>query len=285
MNIRKITISAIIIAIIACIVVFFVGGSSIINGIAVKMGFKNNYFNYFKSGVVTEVAMQSTRDPGFRIVVTEPTAINDVFNVLSSGKLVSASNKSTLAPDYTVEIYEGNKVSTYDYVAGQTSGNTGNFYSPDGKQVFHLSKRLDNQIIQNLSFIQKPRDFNSIYYGSILDVLKLDKDQLTQGNPTVAVNVLDDYLCTKFLLSVDMQNFLSEAKEIVPNISFMNHDRSKFDIIVNVQCYGYTSKTFKTVITINDKLNNSEKTYYVQGDYDGSWNTQIFNAMPQSWNN
>ncbi|MGL5634264.1 MAG: hypothetical protein ACRCX8_19760 [Sarcina sp.] len=282
MNIRKITISVIIIAIIAVVAGFLMNGASMFNDLAVRLGLKNNYFNYFKSGMVTEVSMQSTRDPGFKIIVNEPSAINDVYSVLSSGKPVPASDKSTLQPDYIVQIYEGSKVSTYDYVAGQTSGSTGNFY--DNNQVFHLSKRLDNQIIQNLSFIQKPRDFNSIYYGSILEVLKEDKAQLTQNNPKVAVNVLDDYLCTKFLLSTDMQNFLSQAQEIVPGISFMNHDRSKFDIIVNVQCYGFTSTTFKTVITINDKLNNSEKTYYVQGTYDGSWDIVSYNSMPQSWN-
>ncbi|MGL4451335.1 MAG: hypothetical protein ACRCTZ_09105 [Sarcina sp.] len=283
MNIRKITFSVVLIAIIGGAIAFLMNGPSMFNSIAVKIGLKNNYFNYFNEGVVTEVAMQSTRDPGFRIIVTEPSAINDVYKVLSDGRPVSKSDKSTLQPDYKVQIFQGSKVSTYDYVAGQTSGSTGNFYS--GDEVFHLSKRLDNQIIQNLSFVQKPRDFNSIYYGSILDVLKADKTQLTTNSPKVAVNVLDDYLCTKFLLSVDMQNFLSEAQEIVPGIQFMNHDRSKYNIIVNVECYGYTSKTFRTIITINDKNNNSEKKYYVQGEYDGSWNTQIFNSMPQSWNN
>ncbi|MGL4992499.1 MAG: hypothetical protein ACRC57_15330 [Sarcina sp.] len=284
MNIKKLTISVIVIVIIAGIAGFIFDGSAMFSDMAVRLGLKNNYFNYFNSGVVTEVAMQSTRDPGFRIIVTEPSAINDIYKVLSSAKLVSDKDKSTLTPDYTVQIYEGNQVSTYDYIAGQTSGSTGNFYSPNGKQTFHLSTRLDNQIIQNLSFIQKPRDFDNIYYGSILNVLKLDKSQLTDGNPTVAVNVLDDYLCTKFLLSTDMQNFLSEAKEVVPNISFMNHDSSKYNIIINVQCYGYTTKTFKTVITVNDKLNNTEKTYYVQGNYDGSWNMEVFDSMPQSWN-
>lgn len=283
MNIRKITFSVILIAIIGGVIAFLMNGPSMFDNIAVKLGLRNNYFNYFKEGVVTEVAMQSTRDPGFRIIVTEPSAINDVYKVLSDGKPVAKTDKSALQPDYTVQIFQGSKVTTYDYVAGQTSGSTGNFYSAD--QVFHLSKRLDNQIIQNLSFIQKPRDFTSIYYGSILDVLKADKAQLTTNNPKVAVNVLDDYLCNKFLLSVDMQNFLSEAQEVVPGIQFMNHDRSKYNVIVNVECYGYTTKTFKTIITINDKTNNSEKKYYVQGEYDGSWNTQIFNNMPQSWNN
>lgn len=282
MNIRKLISWAVIIAVIVGVVGFLMNGASLFNDIAVKLGFKNNYFNYFKSGVVTEVAMQSTRDPGFRIIVTEPSAINDVYDVLSTGKVVPKSDKSTLQPDYTVQIYRGSKVTTYDYVAGQTSGSTGNFYN--GNEVFHLSKRLDNQIIQNLSFISKPREFSNVYYGSILSVLKLDKAQLTQNNPKVAVNVLDDYLCTKFLLSVDMQNFLSEAQEIVPNIKFMNHDRTNFDIVLNVECYGYTSKTFKTIITVNDKINNSEKKYYVQGTYEGTWNIDVFNAMPQSWN-
>lgn len=285
MNIRKITVSAIVIAIIIGVIAFVMNGASMFSDIAVSLGFKNNYFNYFNSGVVTQVAMQSTRDPGFKVIVTEPGAINDIYKILSEGKLVPATDKSTLTPDYTVQISEGNKVSTYDYIAGQTSGSTGNFYSPNGEQVFHLSKRLDNQIIQNLSFIQKPRDFSTIYYGSILSVLKLDKAQLTDGNPKVAVNVLDDYLCTKFLLSVDMQNFISEAQGVIPNIKFMNHDRSSFDIIVNVVCYGFTTTTFKTVVTVNDKLNNSEKSYYVQGTYDGSWNTEVFDSMPQSWNN
>lgn len=276
MNIKKISIVAIIIIILVCAFT----GWKMFGDIAVRLGLRNNYFNYFNSGVVTQVSMQSTRDPGFKIVVTEPTAIQDVYKVLSKGRVVST--KSSLEPDYIVSISEGDKTVNYDYVA-DTSGGTGNFYR--GDQVFHLSDRLDNQIIQNLTFIQKPRDFNTVYYDSILDVLKLDKTHLTQGNPSVSVNILDDYLCTKFLLSVDIQNFLSQAKEIVPNITLMNHQENKSDIVVGVQCYGFTTKTFKTIITVNDRLNNIEKTYYVQGNFDNSWNIEVFNSMPQSWNN
>ena len=40
------------------------------------------------------------------------------------------------------------------------------------KIYFQFQKRLDEGIIKNLSVIRKPRDFDYIYYQSILDVLQ-----------------------------------------------------------------------------------------------------------------
>ncbi|MGL5615230.1 MAG: hypothetical protein ACRDD2_03215 [Sarcina sp.] len=274
MNIRKILSAVIVIVIV--LAAFF--GFTYRNQIAVKLGFKNNYFNFFKDNRVTEVSIQSARDPSFKILVTQSSEIQNIYQMLSSAKVVK--EKSTLDPDYTVTISEGTDSQTYDYVV---NGNNGNFYR--GNEYFHLSKRLDSSIIQNLTFIQQPRDFNVIYYDSILDVLKKVAPELNQGNDTVGINLSGDLLCTKFQLSSDINNFMLKAKNLVPKLQLVNsNNENNFDIVVGVKCYGFNTKVFKTVITVNDQKDNTSKSYYVQGNYDQGWNIEIYNQMPQEWN-
>lgn len=273
MSIKKILFPIIVIIII--VAAFF--GFTYRNQIAIKLGLKNNYFNFFTQNRVSEVSIQSVRDPSFKILVTQPSEIQNIYKILSSAKV--AKEKSTLSPDYTVTISEGTESQTYDYVV---DGDNGNFYR--GNEYFHLSRRLDSSIIQNLTFIQQPRDFNVIYYGSILDVLKKAEPMLTSGNHTVGVNLSNDYLCNKFLLSSDINDFLLSARKIVPNIQLVNQNSNDFDIVVNVKCYGFNTKVFKTIITINDQQDNTEKAYYVQGNYDQGWDIKVYDQMPQSWN-
>lgn len=273
MSIKKILFPVIVIIIV--IAAFF--GFTYRSQIAVKLGLKNNYFNFFTENRVSQVSIQSVRDPSFKILVTQPSEIQNIYSMLSSAKVVK--EKSTLSPDYTVTISEGTDSQTYNYVV---DGDNGNFYR--GNEYFHLSRRLDTSIIQNLTFIQQPRDFNVIYYDSILDVLEKAAPTLKGAGHTVGVNLSDDYLCNKFLLSSDINNFLIKAKKIIPDIQLVNHNSNDFDIVVNVKCYGFNTKIFKTVIIVNDQKDNTEKSYYVQGNFDQGWNIKVYDQMPQEWN-
>ena len=70
----------------------------------------------------------------------------------------------------------GDEVKSYNYVVSVDERGVGNFY--DENNSYLVSKSLDDSITQNLSFIRKPREFEDIYYNSILQVLELKKDEL-----------------------------------------------------------------------------------------------------------
>lgn len=73
-------------------------GCSFIDNIEVKMNLKNQQFDYIKQNKVDKIIIQSVRDSGFRFVVNDPKAIDDIYKILSDGSEVS--KKSSLDPDY-----------------------------------------------------------------------------------------------------------------------------------------------------------------------------------------
>lgn len=153
-------------------------GCSFIDNIEVKMNLKNQQFDYIKQNKVDKIIIQSVRDSGFRFVVNDPKAIDDIYKILSDGSEVS--KKSSLDPDYIFEVCTGDEVRKYQYVVGANEHGTGNFYDDD--KAFSVPKNLENTIMQNLSFIRKPRDFNYIYYQSILKVI--DKKKIAYPTET-----------------------------------------------------------------------------------------------------
>ena len=131
-------------------------GCTAIESIEKKLGLKNDYFDYLNSNDVEQISIQSTRDTGFKFIVTDESAIKEISNLLSKAKI--SENKSTLDPDYKFEFDLGDEVKGFYYVVGTDEGN---FYNDEN--TFSVSKRLDEGIIKNLSFIRKPRDFDYIY--------------------------------------------------------------------------------------------------------------------------
>ena len=146
-------------------------GCDVTNNLAVKLNLRNNQFEYIKENRVDKIIIQNVRDSGFRFIVNDSNAIGDIYQMLSKGREVS--EKSSLDPDYIFEIHIGDEVKKYEYVVGANERNKGNFY--DENNIFSISKSLDNTIMQNLSFIRKPRDFEYVYYQSILKVVNLKK--------------------------------------------------------------------------------------------------------------
>lgn len=274
MNFKKIPL--IIIIFILCTTLV---GCNVVDNVTTKLGIRNKDFEYIKQNNVEKIVIQSTRDSGFRFIVSDKTNIRDIYDILSSAK--ATDKKTELQPDYIFEIHMGSEIKKFNYVAGFKDGKQGNFY--DENKSYIMSKRLDNDIIQYLSFIRKPREFQNVYYPSILKVLESNTDMLNIKDGKVGIDILGDIECTKYMLSVDIDDFIRKARDIVPNCKIINHDRENFDIIVSVNNYGYKTKTFKSIITIDNKKENSQKRFYADCTYDNGWTVDIQESMPKEW--
>jgi hypothetical protein len=107
-----------------------------------------------------------------------------------------------------------NKIYKFNYVAGIDKNAGGNLYSDD--KVYIVSKRLDNDIIQSFWNIRKPKDFNKIYYSSIIQTMsKYFKDD--NKNKKIGVNLEDDVDAAKFILSVDLLDFKDKLNNSYKN--------------------------------------------------------------------
>lgn len=257
-------------------------GCTLLNKSLVKLNLKNNDFDYIKENKVEKIIIQSTRDSGFRFIMNDSGAIDDVYKILSSGK--KKDKKTNLDPDYLVEVYVGDEVKSYNYVVSVDERGVGNFYDDDN--VYLISQKLDDTILSNLSTIRKPKNFEDIYYNSILEVLKVKKDDLTSSNNKVGININGDVDCLKYMFSVDMKTFEKNMDKIIPGAVITDSDTSEYDTVVTVKNRGYSTKVFKTTIVVDDKINKSYETYYVQGNYQSkSWNITVSepNVKPNNW--
>lgn len=258
----------------------FSGCEAIDNGM-VKLGLKNNDFEYIKENKVNQIIIQSTRDAGFRFVVTDKNAINDIYDIVSSGRI--KESKSKLDADYIFDIYIGDEVKSYKYVVSASDSDTGNFY--DDEKAYLISKNLDDTIIKNLSFVRKPRDFEDVYYKCILDVLEEKKNSLKEDNK-VGVNIAGDVDCLKYMFSIDLEQFKKDIDKILPGTILVENNSDDFDTVITVKNRGYSSKVFKTTITVDDKKNKIYETYYVSAVYESKgWNIDIgkVNTKPENW--
>ena len=256
-------------------------GCTFINNLEVKMNLKNQQFEYIKQNRVDKIVIQSVRDSGFRFVVTDSKAIDDIYQLLSEGSEVS--KKSSLDPDYIFDICIGDEVKKYQYVVGANEHDTGNFYNED--KAFSVSKNLENTIMQNLSFIRKPRDFQYIYYQSILKVIEGKKNVLSNGNK-VGIDIGGDVDCLKYIFSVDLEEFKKNLNKTLPNVDLVNNNSENFDTIIKVKNRGYNSTIFKTLITVDNKKDKSFESYYIVAEYNyKDWDIKVSepNKVPQDW--
>lgn len=200
---------------------------------------------------------------------------------MSSGKV--KESKSTLDADYIFDIYIGEEAKSYKYVVSASDSDTGNFY--DDEKAYLISKNLDDTIINNLSFVRKPRDFQDVYYKCILDVLEAKKDDLKEDNK-VGVNIAGDVDCLKYMFSTDLEQFKKDIDKILPKTTLVENNSDDFDTVITVKNRGYSSKIFKTTITVDDKKNKIYETYYVSALYESKgWNIDIgkVNTKPENW--
>ncbi|AOR22303.1 hypothetical protein [Clostridium taeniosporum] len=256
-------------------------GCSSYDKLAIKLGMKNNNFEYIKQNKVDKIIIQSARDTGFRFIITEPNAINDMYKLLSDGKKVS--EKSSMDPDYYFEICMGDEVKKYSYIVGADEREKGNFFSDE--EYFSISNRLDDIIIQNLSFIRKPRNFQYVYYQTILSVLEAEKSNIGNSNK-VGIDISGDIDCLKYILSTDLQEFEKDITKIIPNAQVIKNNSNEFDTIIKVKNRGYNSTIFKTMVTVDNKKNKVFNTYYILAEYNfRNWDIDMgeVNKVPNEW--
>lgn len=235
-----------------------------------KSGFKNKN-NYFDNvGQVDQISIQSIRDKSFKFLVTDEKSIVNMYELLSKAKV--SEIKSDLQPDYIFEIKMGDEVKQYNYVVGAYEGN---FYNDEVN--FTVSKRLDEGILQNLSIIRKPRDFEYIYYEPILDIIDKLSKTVDFKDRNVGIDIKDDVDCLKYIFSTDLENFLQKARKKVPNIEVIDNNAKDFDIIIRIKNRGHSTTEYKSNITVEDKKENTEYYYYIVGENQyKEWNINIY---------
>lgn len=254
------------------IAAFIFTGCKSFDNIKVKLGVINNDFEYIKQGRIKKIIIQSTRDKSFRFVVTDEIAIKDMYEILSSSKEVT--EKSTLESDYIFEMYEGvDKVHKFNYIAGLDKKNGANLYSDDKSYI--VSKRIDNDIIQNFWNIRKPIDFKTVYYDSILKVLdNYLKDQ--DNGKKILLDISEDTEAAKFLLSTDLELFKAQLINDF-NTQLLKDKDADSDVLIKVKTEGYKSTVYKSSLTITNSLNEKEKMYYIVAKYEsGLWHIETY---------
>jgi hypothetical protein len=258
----------------------FLSGCSLVNDMEVKFGWKNRDFEYIKQSKIDKIIIQSTRDAGFRFIVTDKRTISAMYDILSSAKEVP--EKSSLDPDYVFEMYEGaDKVHKFQYIAGLDKENAGNFYSDDN--IYIVSKRIDNDIVRNLWNIRKPREFGVVYYKSILTLLTKYNSDINKGSK-LGVNLSEDIDIAKYILSTDLENFKNELRILMSNSELVSNNREEFDVLVTVKTYGYKSDVYKAIVSVQNKTEKSEQKYWIMNKHEnGEWNINVYNEKPPSF--
>lgn len=255
-------------------------GCTFAEEMAVKMNLRNEKFDYIKENTVDKIIIQNVRDSGFRFIVNDSQAINDIYKSLAKGKI--EKEKTTLDPDYIFEVQMGDEVKRYNYVVGSDSKSVGNFY--DDENAFSMPKNLENTIMQNLSFIRKPRDFQYIYYQSILKIAEAKKNDI--GDMKVGIDISGDTDCLKYVFSSELEVFKKNLKKILPNAEMVDNNTKDFDVIMTVKNRGYSSKVFKTLISVENKNDRSLKNYYISAEYNlKTWDINVSepDKKPQDW--
>lgn len=240
-------------------------------GDTVKGIFKREegYFEYLKNGSVEKISIQSVRDKSFKILVTDEKAILNMYNLLSKSKI--SETRSELKPDYIFQIQIGDEIQEFNYIVGDYDGN---FYNDD--MSFTVSKRLDESIIQNLSIIRKPRDFEYIYYNTILEVM--NKEEGTLSGKKVGIDIIEDIDCLKYIFSTDIEDFLKKAKKITPDVSLVDSNNSnEYDVVITIKNRGHDTTIYKSNITVENKIDKKTNYYYIVGEYEfKEWDINVY---------
>lgn len=264
--------------------VFSISGCTRVEKVKVKMGLKNEDFNYMNQGKIRKIIIQSTRDKGFRFVVTSPQTINEIYDILSSAKVTST--KSTLEPDYVFDLYKSDKVKydSFYYVAGLDKKDSGNLYN--SKKSYIVSGRIDNDIIKDFLDIDAkrlPNNFNKVYYPMILQALTQYQNSGVDKNKSIGINFRDDVNALKYVLSTDIEDF---KKKLPANASIIKDDKVSTDIVEKVETRGYKNDVYKCKITFYDNKTMVQKVYYATGKYDNgkySWSISISDVAPSNF--
>jgi hypothetical protein len=257
--------------------------------IQVKVGLKNNDFEYMKQNKVKKIVIQSTRDSGYKFILTNPVAISEIYDILSSAR--SVDTKSSLKPDYIFDIYENDKVvHEFNYIVGLDKNDGGNLYSNDKNYI--VTNRIDTEILNQFNDDRTPKDFSQIYYTFISECIDKYRDS-TKSNKSIGIDINDDSEALKFIFSSDLDDF---EKSLPSNVSVLNNSNDPCDVKETVTTEGYkygdytyydvtkknkpiqykNSYIYKSMVVFHDNATSEDKTYYVVGiNEDDYWNIYI----------
>jgi hypothetical protein len=250
---------------------FALSGCSKVEEFKIKMGLKILDFEYIKEKKVDKIIIQSTRDPGFRFIVTDSKTISDLYDILTVAKV--ANEKSSLEPDYIFEMYEGDTVHKFNYVTGLEKKDVGNLYNDDKKYI--VSKRIDNDIIKNLWNLRKPREFEKVYYGSFLQIINTYKSEMNL-NGKIGIVLSDDVEVAKYIFSMDLERFKVDLNNEIPNAELALGNKEDYDVLITIKTLGYKADKYRNMITIYNKQDKSEKKYYSGCVHEnGDWNIRV----------
>ena len=57
-------------------------GCNVLNEAAIKVNLRNDKFDYIKESKVDKIIIQNVRDSGFKFIVNDTSAIDDIYNIL-----------------------------------------------------------------------------------------------------------------------------------------------------------------------------------------------------------
>lgn len=242
-----------------------------------KLTYKNDDFEWVAPQNLAKIVIQSSRDVGFRFVVSDAETIAELYEDLSAAMPVE--EKNPLDPDYIFEFttYE-NKVLKYYYTTGIGAQETGgNFYNEEG--AFVVLDRIDNNLIKNLFALRKPQDFYNGYYGSILEAVRAVRADHPQGK--FGVMISEDKEMLKFQMSYEILEFNLELNALDVHPIFTEQE---VDLTMNVKTRGYKTNLYKAVAEVRDNTSRKTEKYYIVSDYkDGVWTTAVSKDMPSGF--
>jgi len=106
------------------------------------------------------------------------------------------------------------------------------------------------------------------------------------SSKSIGININGDVDCLKYMLSVDIKTFEKNVNKMISGVTIAKSDTSDYDTVITVKNRGYSTKVFKTTIVVDDKINKSYETYYVEGYYKNKrWNINVNgpNIKPENW--
>lgn len=242
-----------------------------------KLTYQNEDFEWVKPENLAKVVIQSTRDIGFRFVVTDIDTIDELYESLSAA--LPVDEVSGLEPDYIFEFttYE-NEVLKYYYTTGigsQESG--GNFYNDD--KIYVVLNRIDNSLIKNVFALRKPQDFFSGYYGSILQAVERVQEDFADKSIGVMIN--EDKEMLKFQMSHEILDFNLELNKMGVHPVYTDREQ---DLVMNIKTQGYKTSLFKGVVELRDNQKKRNSRYYILSEYvDDQWKTQVSDELPEGF--
>ncbi len=253
-------------------------GCSRVEALKIKYGYKNTDFEFLKNEDMKTIIIQSTRDKGFRFVVRDQATILELYESLSTAKVVE--EVIAYDADYVFEFHNlDGDIYYYEYVAGVSEEQKANFYNAD--KSYLVTDRIDNNLIRNLYSIRKPKYFEDIYYGSLVELVRMVKAEY--GNQTIGVKVHEDLPILKYQLSKDLEKFKLDLEDVG---AILLQEGDTADLILDVGTRGFTTITYKAVVNVIDSANYTEKEYYIFGTYANDvtkWDTLIGVEKPKGF--